>query len=71
MGCIQTNFHIAYQELKDVADKNVADAGFQSAKCLEQVVEGLVNLLQPTDNDDEDNVIKMKNAIIQSTQMLP
>ena len=57
--------------MKDVADKTVADAGFQSENIVAHVVEGISNVLHSTDNDNEDNIIKMENETIQSTQMLP
>ena len=56
--------------MKDVADKTVVDAGFQSENIVSQVVESLDNVLQTTDENNEDTRIKMANATIQSTQIL-
>ena len=44
--------------------------GFQLAHIVAQVVEGLVNVVQTTDYDTEDNLIQMENTTIQSTQIL-
>ena len=60
-----------HQELTDVSDKTVAYEGFQSANIVPQVVEGIVNALQPTDNDNDYTLIQMENAISQSTKRLP
>ena len=38
---------------------------------MEQVVEGLTNVLNPTEDDNEDTIIKMANKTSQSTHMLP
>ena len=50
------HFGTAHQELKDVSDKIVVDAGFQSAHLVSQAVEGLTNVLQPIDNDTQDTL---------------
>ena len=60
-----------HQELTDVSDKTVAYEGFQSANIVPQVVKGIVNALQPTDNDNDYTLIQMENAISQSTKRLP
>ena len=56
--------------MKDVADETVVDAGFQSGNIVEKVVEGIANVLQKIDEDDEYIVIEMANATSQSTLML-
>ena len=45
------------QELKGVSDETVVDTGFKSENIVSEVVEGIVNVLQPTDNDNEDTII--------------
>ena len=50
-------FCTAHQELNNVAEKTVVDAGFQSENILAPVLEGLSNVLQSTGNDNEDNLI--------------
>ena len=57
------HFGTAHQELKDVSDKIVVDAGFQSAHLVAQVVEGLSKVFQTTDYDNEDTLFQMANAI--------
>ena len=47
------------------------DAVFQSENIVAQVVEGLANVLHPTDKDNGDNLSQMANATIYSTKMLP
>ena len=46
-------------------------AGFQSVHIGAHVVEGLTNVLQPTDNDTEYNLFQMKNETSQFTQIFP
>ena len=47
------------------------DAGFQSENIVAQVVEGIADVLYPTDKDNGDNLSQMANATIYSTKMLP
>ena len=48
--------------MKDVADEIVADAGYQSAHLVAQVVEGIVNVLYPKDDDTKDTLLQMENT---------
>ena len=57
--------------MKDVADATVVDSGFKSAHLVAQVLEGLVNVLYPTYDDTEDNLLQMENKTSQSTQIFP
>ena len=47
------------------------DAGFQSENVVAQVVAVIYNVLQPTDDDNEDTIIQMANSTKKSTQNLP
>ena len=67
----KSHFRTAHQELKDFSDKTVVDSGFQSAHIVSQVVEGLANLLNPTEDDTENTSFQMANATSQYTQILP
>ena len=49
----------------------MADEGFLSTNIVEQVVEGIANVLQPNENNKKDNPIKMVNTTSQSTQIVP
>ena len=64
-------FRTSHQELKGVADKTMADSGFQLEHIVEKVVEGLENVLKRKYNDTEENLFQMTNVTSQSTQILP
>ena len=49
---LKPHFLTADLEFKDVDDKTVLGAGFQSANIVAQVVEGVSNVLHPTYNDN-------------------
>ena len=49
----------------------MVDAGFQSENIVVHVVEGLVNVLQLTEDDNVDNIIQKANETRKYTQILP
>ena len=71
LNAFKPNFLTSHQELKRIAEENVVGAIFQSKNIVAQVVEGISNVLHPTDEDNDYDIIQMVNSTIHSTQMLP
>jgi hypothetical protein len=68
------HFREAHSELKESLDMTLADSNLQNANFVQQVVEGIAQVIQPSTEETEttDSILQhMANAASQNQQMLP
>ena len=69
----KTHFRQAHQELREAGDLQIRESQFNSANIVQEVIDGVQSVLQPTDNTQdttEDVINQMANNAAQQ-QMMP